>query len=181
MVVGIADAFEFNFFPSLQRLFHENLGSEGEGTLGEFDEPFLVRADTRTETTQGIGRADHHRETDFAGGLQGVVHVLDGMAHGRLQFHLVELLHEEVAVLGIHDSLNRSTQDLYAIFLQRAVQIEFRSAVERRLATESQQNAVRAFLFNDFGHEMGSDRLEIHLVGNALGSLDGCDVGIHEH
>ena len=46
MVVSVADGFEFNLLPALQRLLDKNLRSKGEGTLGQFLESFLVRADT---------------------------------------------------------------------------------------------------------------------------------------
>ena len=46
VVVGIADALELNLLPALQRLFNENLRSEGESALGQFLEGLLVRTDT---------------------------------------------------------------------------------------------------------------------------------------
>ena len=46
MVVSVADGFELNLLPALQRLLNQNLGSKSEGTLGQFLESFLVRTNT---------------------------------------------------------------------------------------------------------------------------------------
>ena len=115
------------------------------------------------------------------GSLQGIVHVFDGVADGGLQLDFVELLHEEVAVFCVHNGFNAGTQHFYAIFLERAIQIELRSAVQGRLSAECQQNAVGALFLDDFSNEMGCYWLEVHLVGDAFRSLNGCNVWVHEN
>ena len=115
------------------------------------------------------------------GSLQGVVHVLNGMRDGYLQRDLSQLLHEQVAVLSVHDGFNRSAQHLYAILLQYTRLVQFCTTVQRCLTTKSQQDAVGALLLDNLRHEMRGDRLEVHLISNTFRSLDGCDVWVYQH
>ena len=48
----------------------------------------------------------------------------------------IEFLHEEIPVLGIHNGLYRSSENLDGIFLENAILIELDSAVQGRLASE---------------------------------------------
>ena len=108
-VVGVADALKLDLLPALQTLLHKDLRCEGEGRLCQFDEALLVGTDTRTETTQGVSRTDHDGEADLVGCLQGILHRLHSVAHRHFQIHLAQLLHEEVAVFCVHDSLYART------------------------------------------------------------------------
>ena len=101
------------------------------------------------------------------------------MAHGNLQVDLGQLLHEEVAVLSVHNGFNAGSQNLYAVLLQDAALVELRTAVQRRLATKGQKNAVGALLLDDFCDEVRGYWLKIHLVCYAFRSLDSSDVGVN--
>ena len=180
-VIGIADALELDLLPALQRLLYKDLRRKGEGRLSQLDELLFVGADTRSETSEGIGRADHDGEADLAGGLQRILHRLYGVAHGHFQVYLAQLLHKEVAILCVHDSFHAGAKHLYVVFFQCAVQVELRAAVQGRLAAEGQQDAVRALLLDDFCHEVRIHRLEIHLVCNTFTGLDSGDVWVNEN
>ena len=181
MVVGIADNLELYLLPALQALFNKNLGSESEGALCYLLEHFLVLADTAAKATKGVGTADHDGITDFASRSNGVLNVLASLAHGRLHVYLVQFLYEKVSVLGVHDGLHAGTQNFHSVLLQSAVEVEFGAAVEGCLPTESQQDAVGAFLLDDLGNEMCVYRLEINLVGYTLACLDGSHIRVYEH
>ena len=115
------------------------------------------------------------------GGLQGVVHVLYGVAHGGLQRNLVKLLNEEVAVFGVHDGFDAGSQYLDTILLQDSLLVKLSTAVQSGLTTKSQENAVGAFLLDNLCNKMSGNGLEIHLVGNTFRSLNGSDVGIYQN
>ena len=119
-VVLVADALELYLFPAFQRFLDQNLRGEGEGALGQLHEGFLVGADARAKTAQGVGRAYHDGEAYLTGSFQGVVHVLYGMADGNLQVHLGQLLDKQVAVFSVHDGLDTRAQHLDAVLLQHA-------------------------------------------------------------
>ena len=157
VVVGVADYLEFDFFPTFQGFFHQDLLGERERTFSQFDKRFLVRTDTAAQTTQSISRAYHYRISDFAGSFQGIFHAFHSVALRSFHRNFIQLLHKEVAVFRVHDSLYRST-----------VQVKFRTAVQRSLSAESQQNTVRLFFFDDFFYEIRSYRQEINFIGNTF-------------
>ena len=113
--------------------------------------------------------------------LQCVFHRLNSVAYRHLQINLAKLLHKEVAILCVHDSLDACSKHLYAILLQCAVKIELGSAVQCSLSAECQQNAIGALFLDDFGNEVCINGLEIHLVCNTLASLDGSNVRVYEY
>ena len=104
-----------------------------------------------------------------------------GLTLDGLHIYLVEFLHEEVAVLSIDNGLNGSTQHLDTIFLQDTLFVEFHTAVQRRLTTERQQDAVRTLFLNDALHELGRHGLEIHSVSDILRGLHRCNIGVNQH
>ena len=53
-----------------------------------------------------------------------------------LYIYFIQFLHEEIPVLGIHDGLYRSSENLDGIFLKNAILIELDSAVQGRLTAE---------------------------------------------
>ena len=180
-VVGVSDALELNFLPSLQRLLHKNLRGKREGTLSQFHEGFFVGTDTTSQTAQCVSRANHDGETYFVGSLQCVVHVLYGMRYRHFQIHLSQLLHKEVAVFCVHDSLYTCAQHFHAILLQYSILIQLCTTVQGCLSTKGQQNTVRTLLLDNLRHKMSGNWLEIHLVGNTFRSLNGSDVRIDQH
>ena len=181
VVVGITYALKLYLLPALQALFYQYLIRESESTLSQLLEGSLILADTATQAAQRISRTDHHRIAYLAGSFQSICHVLHSMTLWCLHRNLVQLVHEEVTILCIHDSLYRGTQHLHAILLQDTLLIEFSTAVQSRLSTECQQDAVWSFLLNDTLHEVRGDRQEIHLVCYTFRSLNGSDVRIHQH
>ena len=181
MVVCITNALKLYFFPALQALFHQYLIREGKSTLSQLYKSGLILADTTALTTQCISRANHDREAYLMRCLQSILHALHSVALRRLHRNLVQLVHEEVTVFCVHDSLYGGTQHFYAILLQHTFLIQLRTAVQCRLSTESQQNTVRTFFFNDTLHEIRGNRQEIHLVGNAFRCLNRSNVRVHQH
>ena len=181
VVVGIADNLELYLLPALQALFNKNLGSESEGALCNLLEHLLVLADTAAQTTEGVGTADHDGITYLACRGNGILDVLASLAYGRLHVYLVQFLYEKIAVLGVHDGLHAGTQNLHSVLLQSAVEVEFGATVEGCLTTESQQDAVGAFLLDNLGNEVCVYRLEINFVSYALACLDGSHIRVYEH
>ena len=85
-----------------------------------------------------------------------------------LHANLVEPLHKQVAVFRVDNGLHRGSQNLYAVFLQYTVLVQFHATVQSRLSTKRQQNAVRPFFLDDALYELWRHRLEIHRVGHGL-------------
>ena len=103
------------------------------------------------------------------------------MALDSVDTNLIETLHEEFAVFGVDDSLNRRTEHLHVVFLQYTTLIELNTTVQGSLSAEAEQDAIRTFLLDDLLDEKWSDRQEIHTVGNAFRSLHCGDIRVDEN
>ena len=98
-----------------------------------------------------------------------------------LDVYLVEFLHEELAVLSVHNCLNRRSEYAHTVFLKYSATVEFHAAIECCLSSKSQQYAVRTFLLNYFLHEIWLYGEEIDLIGNAFRCLHCGDVRIDKY
>ena len=181
VVVAVANHLVLYLLPSLQTLLYQYLWREREGLLCELVQLLLVISETRTESTQCIGSTDDDRITQLGSSLAGLLDVLASLALDGLHVDFIKLLDEELAVLGIHDGLYRSTQHLDVIFLQDTLAIEFHTTVEGSLTTETKEDSVWLLLLDDTLYEVGLHRQEVNLVGNAFRSLYGCNIRVDEH
>ena len=181
VVEAVAHHLVFYFLPALEGFLHQHLRGEGEGLFAYGFQFSLVLGETGAETAQGVGSPDNERIAQVAGGLLRLFHRLCREGAYGLDLYFVELLDEELAVLGVHDGLHRGAEHLHPIFLKYAVAVEFDAAVQRRLSAEGEEYALRPFLRYDFLHEEGSHRQEVYLVRNAFRGLYGGDVGIDQH
>ena len=84
VVVAVADHFIFDFFPAGQILLNQHLRTVSEGPGGTFTHIVLIYAQTRAESTQGVGRPEHHRITDLLGNPDGLRNRSCGRASGYL-------------------------------------------------------------------------------------------------
>ena len=136
VVVAVANHLIFNLFPAFERLLDENLRGEGEGLLADFLELLLSVAESGSQAAKGVGSPDDQRETEiFRRGFR-FLDIRGRVRFDRLDTDLVEFLYEEVAVLGVHDRLHRSTKHIDSVFLQRAFLVQLDTAIQRRLAAE---------------------------------------------
>ena len=181
VVVAVADNLELDLLPTFERFLDQNLLRVGERAFAQRYELLLVAANTATQTAQRVSRANHNREADLACGSDCVLHRLNGLRDGRLDVDLVEFLDEQIAVLGSHNSLDRSAKYLDTILLQNTLLVEFRAAVQCGLTTECEQNTVGLLFFDDLLHEVGCYRQEVDAVGDTFRGLDRCDVGVDQH
>ena len=168
VVVTVANYLILNLFPALQALLYQYLWRERESFLGEFVQFLLVVGKARTKSTQGIGSTDDDRIAELGSSLAGLLDVLASLALDGLHVDFIQLLYEELTVLSIHDSLNRSTQHLDIIFLQDALAIEFHTTVEGSLTTEAEEDSVWLLLLDNTLYEVWLHWQEVNLVGNTF-------------
>ena len=100
------------------------------------------------------------------------------MALYGLDADFIELAGEEVTVFGVHNGLDRRTEDGDIVLLEDATLVEGYTAVEGGLSPEGQENALRTLLLDDLLDEEGRDRKEVDLVCNPLGCLYRSDIGV---
>ena len=181
VVVGVADNFKFDFFPAFQGFFHQDLFGERERTFGQFQEFFFVGADTATKPTQCISRTYHYRITDLTCSSNRVFHAFYRLAYRSLHIDLVQLLHEQVAVFCVHDSLYRCTEYFHSVFIKNTLCVKLSTAVQCSLSAECQQDTVGAFFLDNFFYKISSYGKEIHFICNSFRSLNGCDVRVYQY
>ena len=181
VVVAVAHDLVFDFLPAPQRLLHEHLRGERERLAGDCVKLLLVLAEAGAESAQGVCRAYNHGVADAGRRSARLLKVGCGVGLDGLDSDFVELLDEELAVLGVDDRLNRRAEHPDPVFLKHSAAVEFHSAVQRGLAAEREQYALGLLLGDDLLHEVGGHRQEVDFVRHALRSLHGRDVGVDEH
>ena len=180
VVVAVAHHLIFYLLPTFEALLDEDLWGEREGFLTNLAQLVVVVGKAGAEATQGIGSADDDGVAEVFGSLEGRRHILAGFALDGVNVNLIEFLDEALAVLGIHDGLDGRAEDFDVVFLQDAALLQLDAAVQGRLTTEGEENAVRMLLGDDTLHEIGLYGEEVDLVGHTLGSLHRGDVGVDE-
>ena len=113
-------------------------------------------------------------------GLAGLFHVFCRMRLDGLDIDFIKLVHEKFPVLRVHDSLDRSTENLNVIFLKYVIFIQFHTAVQCRLTAEREQDSLRTLLGNDFFHKERRHRKEVDLVCDSFRCLDRGNVRVDQ-
>mmetsp|Transcript_39186 Transcript_39186/g.118419 ORF Transcript_39186/g.118419 Transcript_39186/m.118419 type:complete len:430 (-) Transcript_39186:480-1769(-) len=93
---------------------------------------------------------------------------------------MVNGLREKLPVLRGHDGPDRRAHDAHAILLEDAQLLELHRAVQRRLAAERAQDAVRPLPLDDLRDEVHVHWQEIHLVRVARRRLHRRDVRVDQ-
>jgi hypothetical protein len=130
----------------------------------------LAVEDEHAAAAQHERRPHQHRVTDL-GRRADRLGFRQGDAIRRLpELHLVEHRREELPVLRDLDALRRGADDVDAVRLQRAGEIQ------RRLAAELHDGADAALLLVDFQHVLERQRLEVEPVAGVVVGGDGLRV-----
>ncbi len=167
--------FVFDFLPAGHGPFNQGLADQGvHQTLGgDVIQLIHVVSDTAAGAAQGIGRTHDQGEAHLPGKLLGCIHTLHD---GALRNGLMQFLHgflEQFPVFCLHNAGDLGAQELYVVFLQDALLIQFNGQVQADLAAQGSQQGIRAFLGNDGFQEFHIQGFHIHPVGNVHISHDG--------
>ena len=181
VVVTVAHHLVLYLLPTLQGLLYQHLWRERECLLSQGVQLFLIITEARAQATQCIGSTQDDRITQFGSSLTGISDIITSLTLDGLHANLVEFPDKQFTVLSIHDSLHGRTQHFHTIFLQHATLIEFHTAVQRRLSTKGQEDAVWTFLLDDPLHEIRLHGQEVDLIGYTLGGLHRSDIRIDKH
>lgn len=87
-VGGISNDFILDLFPALQTLLNQDLRRKTQTLGGQVSEFLFIVRETGTETTEGKGRSDDDRVTDFCGSVESCLDGRngDGMRCGDVDF-----------------------------------------------------------------------------------------------
>ena len=134
----------------------------------------LLVHDDHAAAAQHEGRAQQHRIADAGGNGGGVLHVGGRPRVRLLQPQLPQQGGEMFAVLCQVNGLRAGADDGHAVGFQGVGQ------VQRRLAAELDDDAVRFLLLADVEHVFQRQGFKEKLVGGIVVRGDGLRVGIHD-
>ena len=173
--LAVADAIDVHLGGVVEEAVdqHRALGRGGDGLVHVAGEFGVAVNDHHRAAAEHEGGAHEHRVADAVSDGERFVLVGGGAGFGLLEVELVEQRGEELAVFGEFDGLRRGADD------RHAVAFEVGCEVERRLAAELDDDAVRFFLIADVEHVFERERLEEELVGGVVVGGNGFRVGVH--
>src|SRR5215471_5197708 len=136
----IAHDLVFDFLPTIEVFFHEDLWRIGQGPLDPFLQRMFVLAHARAQSSQRKCNSYHYWITDFGCCFFGLLERGRRLGTRRINADLAEPPHKQSPVLRITNRLNRRTEDTQTVSLQETTTGDFQSTIQRRLAAESHQN-----------------------------------------
>ena len=173
---------ELVFLPTKDRLLQEHLGRDGGGQALAGDAlQILGRVrEAGAQAAHREGGANDERVSELGGGRVALFHRVSDERAGDLGTRTLDDLLELLAVLARADRLNRGTDQLDVEALEHTHLGQGDSRVQSRLAAQRRQQRVGAFLFDNRGHDLGGDRLDVRGVGDTRVRHDGRGVGVDE-
>jgi hypothetical protein len=171
----------FDFLPASEVLLDEHLRAVRERLHRTLVQLLGVGAEAGAQAPQRVRRPHHDGVAHVQGDSERLVDGGGNGASGDADPDLVEALDEEIAILRFLDRADRGAEDRHAVALQHAGTGEREAAVERRLAAEAEHDRVGALELDNLLDELGSDRQEVHLVGEGVGGLNRRDVRVDEN
>ena len=183
LVLGVADHFDFEFFPTEDGFFDEALVRHGEfKTVGANGAEFFhVVAETAASTTHGVCRANDDRVTDFGHDLFGFFHRVANAGTRSIDAELLHGFLEDFTVFAAFDSIEVHTDDLHAVLVEHAGLVEGASEVQAGLTAQVREEGLRAFLLDNLGQAGDVQRFDVGGIGHDRVGHDGSRVGVHEH
>ena len=181
IVIAVAHHFVFDFLPSFQRFFNQDLRRKGEGLFSQTIQLFVVRTETRTQSTKGICSSYDDWITNLANHLQSLLSTVYSHTSCSLHINATHHVSKPFTVFCIDDCFYRGTYNRHSVFLEHTLLSKLHTAVQRCLSTECQHDAFWAFFLNDTLHEFWRDGQVIDMVGNFFRGLYSCDVRIDQY
>ena len=159
-----------DFLPAHQRLFHQDLGDGAGVEAAPYDDVELLwrLGDAAAGAPEGVGGADHQRQSELLGGAARLVEGADdrgrrrGLANGR------EQRPEPLPVLGVLDGLQRRAEEPHVVLLENAGVGKLDREVEPRLPAQGGQDAVGPLALDDPLDDFDRQRLDVDGVGDVL-------------
>ena len=178
----VAHELELVFLPAEDRLLEENLGRDrgSQALAGDALEVFGSVSKTGAEAAHREGGANDEGVSELGGGRVALLHRVGDEGTCDLGTGALDDLLELLAVLTGADRVDGCADKLDVETLKNAHFGQRDGRVQRRLAAQRGKQCVGAFLFNNRGHDLRGDRLDVRGVGDAGVGHDGCRVGVDE-
>ena len=130
---------------------------------------------------QGIAGPDDQRKADVVGNGAGRFHGVGNAAVGNAQADAVHGLTEAIPGFGLFDGVQGGADEFHAEFFQDPLPGHFDGGVQPGLPAQGGQQGVGTLLFDDLGHGLRGDRLDVGAIRRFRVGHDGGRIGIHQH
>ena len=178
----VAHDLELEFLPARDRSLDEDLG-DGAGVEADGgDVPQLVGVgrDAGTGAAQDVGGPHDDGIADLLADDHRLIERVGESRRGNCQADLGHGGLELLAILGGGDGFGVGPDELDTETLKDAPLDTGHGQVERGLAAEGRQHCVRPFTFDDGGHDIGRERLDVGAIGHLGVGHDRGRVGVDE-
>lgn len=181
VISRITNDFVLGLLPALERLLNQDLGGEGERSGRQVPELLRVVGKTRSKTTERVSSTDNDGVSDLLGGHESLIDGVDSNRLGDRDINLVQSPGEQITILGSLKCLNTGSENLDTVLLKKTLPVHLNTQVQRSLATEGQEDAIRLLLLDNIFDIFGGYRQVVDLIGEHVRCLDSRNVGVDEN
>mmetsp|Transcript_36585 Transcript_36585/g.79850 ORF Transcript_36585/g.79850 Transcript_36585/m.79850 type:complete len:442 (-) Transcript_36585:1351-2676(-) len=181
IVVCIPHDLILKLLPTLQALVHDNLWTVHQSHLHQLPQLALVRGEAAAQAAQGKGCPHQDGVADLGRSFHSLLHFGAASTLGHAVAALGDGLGEELAVFSGDDGLDRCAQHLHVVLGKHALLLKLDGAVQRSLAAEGAQNAIRPLPLDHLCHKLDIDGQEVDTVSIIEGSLHRRDVWVDQN
>ena len=139
-----------------------------------FQSIFIIN-DFHTATAQNKRRTNHNRVADFISKSLSFIKINSHSAFWHRNFKFFHHVAENITVFSSINRINRSTKNIYPVFLK------FAGNVERSLPSKLNDNAHRLFFFINLQNIFSSNRLKIKLVRSVIISRNSFRITVYDN
>ena len=180
LILRVADDFQFEFFPTLDRFFDQHLSDDTRRKTPRrhFTELVHIVNESSSGTAHRIGGPHDRRQADAPeNGLRLLQRVRDfALGHGDAQ--AVHRVFEGLSVLAAFNGIDLDADHLHAVFFQHARLVQLGGEVQSRLTAKIRQQCIRPLFPDDLGHRLDRKRFDVRDVGRAGVGHDRGRVGV---
>ena len=160
----------------LEEAVEEDLPAVLRGLAAQVVLEALARVDDlHRPAAEHVGGPHEQREADLLAALEGLGDRAGGRVRRRLIAEPLEQRAEAPAILGQVDRLDARAEQRHARLGQAGGELQ------RRLAAELHDHALRALDLDDREHVLERERLEVEAVGGVVVGGDGLGVAVDHH
>ncbi len=145
------------FLPSQDGLFDQNFVDRAgvQSPLGRLGKFFLVVDNTSTDASESKRGSDDQWKTNGFSQFICLFHGVYTAPIGNVQTDLFHGVAKKVPVFCKLDGFQIGTDEFYTVLFQDPAFGQLHGQVQTGLTTDSRQQGIRAFFFNDFGDDIG--------------------------
>ena len=183
IALRIAYHFQFQLFPSQNRLLHEDLSHQGSLQPPCTDSaqfiPIVYQA--ASCAAHGISRPQNHRISQFIRYLQPLLHSVGHLAPGHLYPQCIHGFFKFYPVFTALNGIHLNADYLNIIFLQNTRAGKLGAKIQPRLPSQVWQQRIRTFLRNNLLQPLPVQWLNISNICHLRVGHNRSGIGIHQY